>query len=248
MQGCFKSGTIIESNEIANRRLSPWLIFANYNQPQMKHLLRILCICIISAIPVLAQTDPAATKILKGVSTKYKSYSSINASFILSITDQKTKKVEQQSGNVIIKGSMFNLSMSNQVVQSDGKVIWTYLKESNEVQISENSTDASAISPANIFTMYEKGFKSKYISEKSVNGKVQQLIELVPEDTKKSFFKVQLSIDKAGQYVSEAKVFDKNGNIYTYTIQKFTPNGSVSTDQFVFNKAKYPGVEVVDLR
>ena len=214
----------------------------------MKQLTCVLSLLILTFTASVAQQDPAATKILKGASTKYKSYSTITASFILSITDQKTKKVEQQSGNVIIKSGMFNLTMGNQVVQSDGKTTWTYLKESNEVQISENSKDLAGISPATIFTMYEKGFKSKYLAEKTVNGKVQQLIELIPEDNKKSYFKIQLMIDKAAQYVSEAKVFDKSGSIYTYTIQKFMPNALVSDDTFTFNPAKHPGVEVVDLR
>lgn len=214
----------------------------------MNRLLRFLGVILLSTSQLFAQTDTNAAKILKGVSSKYKSYSSLNASFVLTILDQKTKKQEQQAGTVTIKGMMFNLSMNNQTVQSDGKTTWTYLKESNEVQVSDNVNDPNAISPTNIFTMYEKGFKSKFIADKTVNGKLMQMLELVPEDTKKSFFKVQLMIDKSGQFVSEAKIFDKNGNIYTYTIQKFNPNAPAATDVFVFNKAKYPGVEIVDLR
>jgi outer membrane lipoprotein-sorting protein len=96
--------------------------------------------------------------------------------------------------------------------------------------------------------MYEKGFKSKFLSEKSAAGKAVQLIELTPDDAKKNYFKIQLTIDKKDKYVSEAKVFDKSGNIYTYSIVKFTPNAKVTEDMFTFNKAKYPGVEIVDLR
>jgi outer membrane lipoprotein-sorting protein len=138
--------------------------------------------------------------------------------------------------------------MSDQTVMCDGKTTWTYLKESNEVQVSENKPSADAITPTNIFTMYEKGFKSKFLSEKAVAGKAVQLIELTPDDAKKNYFKIQLTIDKKDKYVSEAKVFDKSGNIYTYSIVKFTPNAKVTEDMFTFNKAKYPGVEIVDLR
>jgi outer membrane lipoprotein-sorting protein len=214
----------------------------------MKQLLSWLTLVMISSGSLFAQSDAQSQKILKGVSARYKSYSSLSASFTLNILDQKSQKQEKQSGSILLKGDQFRLSMNDQTIISDGKTTWTYLKESNEVQISENVTDENAITPANIFTMYEKGFKSKFNGEKSVNGKTQQIIELVPEDTKKSFFKVQLQIDKAGQYVSEAKVFDKSGNIYTYSIQKFTPNATVTNDQFTFNAATYPGVEIVDLR
>jgi outer membrane lipoprotein-sorting protein len=195
-----------------------------------------------------AQTDAKAQEILKGVSTNYRSYKSLSASFKFSILDQKTKKTESQTGTITLKGSQFNLAMADQTVMSDGKVNWTYMKESNEVQISESKTSPDAITPANIFTMYEKGFKSKYIGESKVGNKAVQQIELVPEDKKKNFFKIQLTIDKAGKFVSEAKIFNKDGNIMTYAIQKFSPNIAVTDDMFVFNKAKYPGVEVVDLR
>jgi hypothetical protein len=138
--------------------------------------------------------------------------------------------------------------MNGQTVMCDGNTTWTYMKESNEVQISDNKPSADAITPTSIFTMYEKGFKSKFLANKTIAGKAVQLIELTPDDNKKSYFKIQLTIDKVGKYVNEAKVFDKNGNIYTYSIVKFTPNAAVTDDLFSFNKAKYPGVEIVDLR
>lgn len=200
------------------------------------------------ASQLMAQTDPKAQEILKGVSAKYKSYKSLSASFKLNLLDQKSKKTTAQSGTVALKGAAYNFAMNGQTVMCDGKTIWTYMKESNEVQISDNKPSADAISPTTIFTMYEKGFKSKFLADKTIAGKAVQLIELTPDDNKKSYFKIQLTIDKAGKYVNEAKVFDKNGNIYTYSIVKFTPNAAVTDDLFSFNKAKFPGVEIVDLR
>ena len=96
--------------------------------------------------------------------------------------------------------------------------------------------------------MYEKGFKTKYKGEKKENGKDLQLIELFPEDNKKNYIKILISIVKADKYVNSAQVYDKNGNIYTYSITKFSPDAAVTDDTFTFNKAKFPGVEVVDLR
>ena len=197
---------------------------------------------------VYCQVDAKAQQILKEVSAKYKSYKSLSATFKLTLMDQKTKKSDKQDGSIILKGPMFNLTMVDQVVMSDGKLTWTYLKESNEVQISEVKTNSDAISPTNIFTMYERGYKQKYLADKKSNGVATSLIELFPEDAKKNYFKIQIEINKKDKYVQTARVFDKNGNIYTYSIVKFTPNAVTSDDLFTFNKAKYPGVEVVDLR
>ena len=170
-----------------------------------------------------SQTDPKAQEILKGVSAKYKSYKSLIASFKLNLLDKKSNKSQNQTGTVTLKGIMYNLVMADQQVMCDGKVMWTYLKESNEVQVSEAETKTDALSPTTIFTMYEKGFKTKFIAEKSVGGVVMQQIELYPEDNKKNYFKVLINISKKDKYLNNAKVFDKNGNIYTYSITKFTP-------------------------
>lgn len=215
----------------------------------MTRLLSILTAFIILITnSVSAQTDAKAQEILKGVSAKYKSYKSLQAAFKLSRLDQKTKKSDIFSGTITISGARYSFSMSDQTVMCDGKTTWTYLKESNEVQISETKTTEGAITPTTIFTMYEKGFRSKYMGEKTISGKVIQVIELTPEDTKKNYFKIVLNIDKAGKFVSEAKIYEKSGGILTYSIVKFTPNFAVTDDVFVFNKSKFPGVDVVDLR
>jgi outer membrane lipoprotein carrier protein len=204
-----------------------------------------LCLLVLNSY---SQTDPKAQEILKGVSAKYKSYKSLTASFKLNLLDKKTNKAQNQSGTVTLKGSMYHLAMADQEVMSDGKVMWTFLKESNEVQISEVEEKSDGLSPTTIFTMYEKGFKTKYKGDKTENGNMMQQIELFPEDNKKNYIKILISINKKDKYVNSATVYDKNGNIYTYSITKFTPNAAVNDDMFTFNKAKYPGVEIVDLR
>ena len=211
---------------------------------------RLAILLILLAFPFMtkAQQDPKAQEILKGVSAKYKTYKSISASFKLNLLDKKSGKQENQTGTVALKGDKYHLTMNDQEVMSDGKTMWTFLKESNEVQVSEAVQEEDALSPATIFTMYEKGFKTKYTGEKTEDGKTVQHIELYPEDNKKNYIKILISIVKKDKYLSAAKVFDKNGNIYTYTITKFTPDAPLSDDLFTFNKTKHPGVDVVDLR
>jgi outer membrane lipoprotein carrier protein len=43
-------------------------------------------------------------------------------------------------------------------------------------------------------------------------------------------------------------MMEKGGTHYKYTISKFTPNVTVSDTFFAFDSAKYPGVEIIDLR
>lgn len=217
----------------------------------MKNLFRItftLAILFLTVSSSLAQTDPRAQEILKGVSAKYKSFNSIEADFTLTLDNPSEKIKDTQKGKVALKGNKYWVEIGGQTIVSDGKTVWTYLKDANEVQITEATNDKDAITPTNIFTVYEKGFKSKFVEEKKVNGKAMQIIELVPEDAKKPFFKVQLHIDKIDKMIQSAKLFDKNGNQYIYTLDNITPNTVASENIFTFNTAKFPKIEVVDLR
>ncbi|MBK7964114.1 MAG: outer membrane lipoprotein carrier protein LolA [Bacteroidetes bacterium] len=207
-----------------------------------------LALILLVSTSLFGQSDAKSTQILKSVSAKYKSYKSLSATFKLSRVDQKTKASENFTGSIILNGPKFQFVLNNQTVMSDGASTWTFLKESNEVQISEAKSSGDAITPTNIFTLYEKGFKTKYIGDKKEKSGTVQQIELTPDDTKKNYFKILLSIDKAGQFVKEAKIYEKSGAILPYSIVKFTPNSPVNDNMFVFDVKKYPGVEVIDLR
>lgn len=211
-------------------------------------ILKKISLALLLTYSATAQVDPKAQEILKSVSTKYKSFKTLSAKFKINVADLKAKTNENQEGTIVLKGVKYKLVIGSQEIISDGKVVWTYLKDANEVQINDPKTDANAISPTNMFTIYEKGFKSKFVAEKVIGGKTMQIIELVPEDTKRNFSRVQLTINKTEKYIAQAIIYQKNGTNITYAVQEFKPNVPAEDALFVFNKTLYPGCEEVDLR
>lgn len=195
-----------------------------------------------------AQKDSHSQEILKSVSAKYKTFKSVSATFRLQIDDKKAKTNQTQNGSILINGDKYNLSITGQQIISDGKTSWTYLKDANEVQVNDAQNKADGISPTNIFSIYEKGFDSRFAEEKTEGGKIFQFIDLKPLDKGKPYFKIQLKINKAEKTIAGATVHNNNGSTITYTIIKFTPNPAVKDTDFSFDAKRYPGVEVVDLR
>lgn len=192
-------------------------------------------------------TKTAAT-ILNAVSAKYKSYSAVKATFTMKTENSANKITDQQSGTIYVKGSKYKLELANQEITCDNQTIWTFLKDVNEVQVNTFEPDDDAITPTQIFTIYEKNFLCGYIEEQTVNGKIYQVIEMTPNDKTKSYFKVKLLVDKNEKMIHSAKIFDKNGTRFSYEITKFTPNPVIAENYFTFNPKDHPGVEVVDLR
>ena len=203
---------------------------------------------LIVYVGVYAQKDANAVKILEKVSANYDSYQSISANFTIKIENLVDESTTQQDGSIVLKKDKYVLIMDGQQIISNGKDVWTYLDDINEVQIDVVSTDEESISPVNFFTLYEKGYKYKYVGEVEKNGILTYQIDLVPENDSRSFFKVQLYVDIANHLISGAKIFDKGGTHFYYTISNFKSNVTADDTMFEFNPAKYPGIEVIDLR
>jgi outer membrane lipoprotein-sorting protein len=140
------------------------------------------------------------------------------------------------------------VDMSGQEIYCDGKTMWTYLKDANEVQITKFDAKNSEINPASIFTIYEKGFIHKHNGQVSHNGQTLDVIELTPIDKNKSYYKVKLGIDKLANKIKEMSVYAKSGLVSTYIITKFTPNVKMNDDFFKFDEKDKPGVIVINLK
>jgi outer membrane lipoprotein-sorting protein len=222
----------------------------NQIKNQMKKLFIAAFLVLSSGMSVMAQSEVKAKAILAEVSKKYRSYDVIKTEFSYTLENPEAKIKETQAGTLFVKSKLnkYKVILKGQELISDGKSQWTYLKADKEVQVSEVDNSADALNPAKLFTIYEKGFKSLYTNDTKVNGKMVHNIDLSPTDTKRSFFKVKLQIDKLSKQIVNAVIFDKNGNRYTYSIKTFTSNIKVPESTFAFDAKLYPGVELVDLR
>lgn len=197
-----------------------------------------------------SQTDAKAKTILAEASKKYKAYDVVKATFVFTMENPQNKQKDTQQGTLTVQSATnkYKVVMTDQDMISDGKSQWTYLKKDKEVQVSAVDNSGDALNPAGIFTLYEKGFKYLYTGEKKEGAKTYQMIDLSPVDTKKSYFKIRLGIDKSIHQIANVVIFDKNGNKYTYVVKTFVPNVKVPAGTFGFDAKKFPGVEVVDLR
>jgi len=215
----------------------------------MKKILSGVLVLFISANTVFGQTSDAnAVKLLKAVGQKYSAYKTMQMDISLTIENQDAKSKETKTGKVSSKGNMFKAEMGNQTIISDGKTLWTYLKDVNEVQINNFEQGQDIMTPNDIFKIAEKDYLA-YMGDKiTENGKSLQIIELTPKNKTLSFSKIKMYIDVSDNSVKRGVVYDKNAIHYTYSISNLKTNMELSDSTFKFDKSKYPGVEVIDLR
>lgn len=196
----------------------------------------------------VVQNDSRAEKTLNEMSKKYQAMKAYTASFSQTLENPNSKIKETMKGDITVMGNKFRLAMDGHEVINNGTTIWTFMKNENEVNISNYDAADEEITPNQIYNMYQKGYKYNFLREEKQGGQVYEIIELTPEDRSNPVFKVELTINQKDKTLKSWKMFRNNGNRYTYDITNFVPNPTVAANDFTFDKAKYKGVKVIDLR
>ncbi len=209
---------------------------------------KIFLIFISCSLLSKAQQDPKAEIILKSVSKKYSLFKSYQANFVYELENTQAKVNEKFSGELKVKGSKFTANLGNQLIINDGVTVWTYMKEENEVTIADYKAEEDELNPSKIYEMYKTGFKYLHVGEEKSGKSTFDLIELVPDNKNKSYFKIKLWVSKKDKSVLKWRIFEKNGNRFNYSVSNFMANPKMDDATFVFDKSKYKGIEVVDLR
>jgi outer membrane lipoprotein-sorting protein len=201
-------------------------------------------VLILVTLTGFTQNDTKASAILDEVSAKTKSYKTIKIDFTYAMDNAKEKVHDKFKGSLLSKGDKYKLTAAGQDVISDGKTVWTYLKDANEVQINNQGEDDDSFTPTKLLSGYGKDYKSKFIEEKGN----EQVIELYPLKKGKSFTKVRLVIDKTKKQISKFIISDRNGSTFSYIVDKMQTDLPIADSVFSFNKAEHPGVEMNDMR
>jgi outer membrane lipoprotein-sorting protein len=195
------------------------------------------------------QNDPDAKKILDKVSAGFKSLNAQQATFTYNVENAQGKVLSTKKGVVTMKGNRYKVNLDGMEIYSDGKTTWNFDKSANEVTVDNVNSSGSAMTPQKLFTnFYDRDFYYKLNGIKKEGGKSLQEIELTPTDKTRPFHKIYVLIDKATNRIYSAKFLEKTGERYSYVVNSLKSSPSISDAYFTFDKSKYPGVEVVDLR
>lgn len=207
-----------------------------------------MCLLMGLAFAGMAQQDEKALAILEAMSAKYKKIPSFKANFVYKLENPQAKINEDFKGEIVIKGDKYWLKMGGQEIINNGKTVWTYLADVNEVNIDHHNPNDEELTPSQIYDAYKSGYKYYLMEEKTEAGKTISVIDLVPDDKNLQYFKVRLEINKKDATLMNWSIFAKNGNRYTYQIDNFDPNFKATDSFFSFDPSKYKGVEIIDLR
>jgi outer membrane lipoprotein-sorting protein len=221
----------------------------------MKKALIALFLVVLQSSFLFAQTktasrnDPEAKKILDAVSAKFKSFASVQAAFTYKVENAAGKVLSSKTGTITMKGTKYRLNFSGQEIICNGTTVWNVDRAANEVTISTLDASSGMITPQKLFSnFYDKDFLYVLNGDKKVGAKLVQEIQLTPVDKSKNFHTVFLQIDKSAKTMYSTRVLENAGNRYSYTVNSMKTNVPAAEALFAFDKTKYPGINIEDLR
>ena len=188
--------------------------------------------------------DQKAKAILDKVSEKTKGYKTISIEFNLTITGDEMPTVKE-SGKAFLKGDKYKVELIDQDIYCDGKTITTHVKEDEECYTSSvEDSEEDLLTPDKLMTIWEDGYKYKYIKETTFDDMPVHHINLFPKDPANSdFHTVILKIHKDKNEIVSAYIKGKDGTNMHYVLKNMKKDEPIPDATFVFDRAKHPNVE-----
>lgn len=146
------------------------------------------------------------------------------------------------SGKIAIKANKFYARTPQAIVWYDGKTQWSYLKKTNEVNISHPSqSQQMSMNPYTFINMYKNGYSLTF---KSLATSYQ--IHMIAQNAKTKLPEMYILINKNNYRPSQVKM--RQGKTWTtINITAFKPVNQPD-NIFVFQSKDAPSAEVIDLR
>ncbi len=186
-----------------------------------------------------------AQDLLKKTLDKMSSYKNFKSDLTYSMVNKQNNIHEKKIGTIFVEGDKFRIDIMGQIIISDGKDMWTVIKDSKEVMLSTlDPNDPSNVSPTKILEEYSD-YKAKF--ERGQRKRTLKTL-LLTSRKKTTFDKVIIVIDASRFLVKRFSLYDNDGNVFTYNIYNFRANINFPKDTFTYNPKEFPGYELEDMR
>ena len=193
-------------------------------------------IIMVAALMSMGSFAQSAKVVLDKAAATITAQSGVKANFKMTTANGST------SGTIAIKGKKFYATTPQAKVWFDGKTQWTYLKNNDEVNVS-NPTEAQlqAINPYNFIHLYKRGYT--YTMNTAGNDYV---IHLMASSVDRKIKELFISVNKKNYQPKQVKMLQ--GKKWTTFDISNIKKEKLADGQFRFNSKDFPKAEIIDLR
>ena len=193
----------------------------------------------------VAGEDPE--EILNRLQKRYKSIDDVKAYFTQDVTFGVTKEEQSFKGTLWMKrGNKYRIETEDQTIVTDGKSVWSYSKNTNQVLVDVYKEDPKSFAPDKVLTNVPQQYNATVLAKEKVGGLETTVMKLIPKNQSASLQWMKVWVDTDEWLMKKVQVLDLSDNLTTYVIDSLKLNGGLADKEFQYTAPK--DVEVIDLR
>ena len=200
----------------------------------------IACLFLLFATQaVTAQTNAEA--LVRLMVNQMKSHKNVELDYKYQVSSEGLS-TEAQQGKAWLQGEAYKVEMVEQQIISDGKSIWTYLVDEEEVMIS-NATEGEDNTPLKLLTSLDENYAATLTG---LDAKGNATIELA--NPKGKYRRISLRANPNNLAINGMDVYMEDGTKLILTVDEMKFDQELDDKFFTFDTKKHPNVDVIDMR
>lgn len=189
----------------------------------------------------------SADELALQVEKKYRSLIDLTLDFTKITRSEIFETESKSSGKMLLKNpDKFKIQTKEETIACDGKFVWTYSVENQQVVKNLLKRSESMFKP----NQYLSNFRTDYVPHLEGEEKVAQIqcfrLVLSPKKDEDVFIKkMTVWVDKQSLLAKKLEYKDSNDNLITLIFSHIKTDRKIKDSEFVFQTP--PGVEELDL-
>ena len=201
----------------------------------------IACLFLLFATQALTAQNNA-DMLIRLVVDQLKSHKNVEMAFSYQISPDGKNLGDSEKGHSWLQGEAYKIEMADQQTISDGKTIWSYLIEDEEVMVS-NATDGTDNTPLKLLTSLDESYVATLTG---IDAQGLATIELA--NPKGQYKRVTLKINTKKLELKNADIYMEDGSKLVVNVEEMKFDQELDDKFFTFDTKKHPKVDVIDMR
>jgi chaperone LolA len=196
-------------------------------------------VLLLAAQAVSAQNNAEA--IIRMMVNQMKSHKNVEMTYKYQVTSDGIT-TDSQKGKAWLQGEAYKVEMVEQEIISDGKTIWTYLIDEEEVMIS-NADDGVDNTPLKLLTSLDESYAATLTN---MDAQGNATIELA--NPKGQYKRITLKANASKLEIKSMDVYMEDDTKLMVTINEMKFDQELDDKFFTFDTKKRTKVDIIDMR
>lgn len=195
-----------------------------------------------------AASELSAQEITAKMQRQIDGVQSLAADFTLTSFVSVLKQTSATTGRILLlkKRNKLRLEQNGQTIISDGKSVWTYIPENQQIIVSPADQGSNDMRPDAFLFYYTKHYTPTLVGTETIGGVLHYVMTLNANDPMAQLNEVTIWVDNQRWLTQQVVYTDDMGSKTTIRFSGIRLNPNLPDETFVMKTPE--GVEVVDLR